>query len=146
MPQDYIGDDELLYRGVRSHYVKRDGNTIRISSQAFTDPSKKISVDRAKLCNYDPHHTQVELTDYVCRIVAGRVREIGSVTQNTPKGELIVQHHVRVEPDPLPENPAHALIFADPNIQTRGVFRKLQEGLALIAEWEPGFAPETRPE
>ncbi len=135
---DRVADDEVLYRRVPAlrEYFKVEGETTRISSQAFSDRQFRPSVDRAALLNDDPSRTQQDPTDAVVRLVAGEVRAIASVEQRNEKGETTLRHVIDVEPVPLPQNPAHAEIFAIPDFASKGVFRKLQESLARLAPWE----------
>lgn len=143
----------MLYRRVkhgRNQVKQREDGEIRPSSQAFTGhrPQYLISVDRAELCDEDPSHTQQEDSDYICSVVTGEVRSIDTVTQNSPKGEVIKCHNIVVDytPNPQadPENDAHADIYPHPEVANKTVFRKLQERLACIAKWEEGFTP-TKP-
>lgn len=50
---DFVRDDEVLYRSVRGklneEYSYDDTGKLRFNSQAFRDISKKPSVDRAEL-------------------------------------------------------------------------------------------------
>lgn len=135
MLQDQVEDGEKLYRCVRRAYAKLENGEWRPSSQAFTDPEYKISVDRAKLCSNDPTYSQMETNDLVCSVVAGEARKINGVIQYD-KDVIRQQYQVCVGPDPLPHNAAHALIYAHPQIASKNVFRRLQESLALIAHWE----------
>jgi hypothetical protein len=127
-----------LYRLVKRGYIKLKNSERRPSSQAFTSPRYRISVDRARLCGNDPAYTQVDDTDFVCSVVAGEVRSI-TITHNRPTGA--VTHNIRVDATPTPKNPAHADIYAHPDVATKGVFRKLQERLAQLARWEDWFGP-----
>lgn len=141
-----VGDEEILYRLVKPKrgYVKLENGEWRPSSQAFTDrfPRCRISVDRADLCDEGPAHTQVYDTDLICSVVVGPVRKINTVEQRKPGGQIIQKHEVCVDHTPLPDNHAHADIYVIPYMRTKGVFRKLQERLALLATWEEGFGPE----
>ncbi len=141
MRDDEVSQDEILYRAVQERYVKREADRVRPTSMAFTDKQFRVSVDRAALCNNDPNHTKVDPSDLVVRFAAGDVRRIASVAQRDSNGEVVLKHLVRVEPEPLPDNPAHAVIFADPQVANPRVFQKLREALARLAEWESGFAP-----
>lgn len=115
MLADHVADEEVLYRCVRpNYYVRLADGTTRPSSQAFTDPQFRISVDRAKLCNDDPRSTQREATDFICSLVTEQVRDIRTVRP---------PHTVRVDPEPLSKNPAHAIIHADPQFPTKSAFR-----------------------
>jgi hypothetical protein len=42
---------------------------------------------------------------------------------------------IDVRPDPLPQNAAHALIYADPRFANRSLFKRLQERLSLMARF-----------
>lgn len=139
--EDRIGDDELLYRCVKRVHWKREGDSFRLSSQAFTDRYYRISVDRANLCGNDPSNTQMDDTDYVRSLLTADVRATNTVIKyenNVP----LVHHNVDVESAPLPDNTAHAEIYTDPEISSKGVFRRLQERLICLSRWEDGFGPE----
>lgn len=145
-PQDHVANEERLYRLVKRErgYTKLENGEWRPSSQAFLGGHKRrISVDRAKLCNNDPRHTQVEETDYVCRLVAVEVRSIDTVAKRTHKNEVIYRYEVRVDSTPKSENAAHADIYAYLKVATKGAFRQLKEKLAELAEWEEGFKPDS---
>lgn len=139
----------MLYRRVKHgrNQVKVKDGQVRPSSQAFTGhkPKFRISVDRAELCDKDPAHTQQDTSDYICSVVAGEVRSIDAVIQNSPKGKEIRRHNIDIEytpnPEADPENDAHADIYPHPELANKQVFRKLQERLALMARWEEGFEP-----
>lgn len=137
-PHDPVDNRESLYRLVKPIYVKPENGGWHLSSQAFTHPSYRISVDRAALCGNDPAHTQVEESDFVCSVVAGAVRNITFV-HKPPTGEI--EYSGRVDATPQPENRAHADIYVHPRA-TKGAFRKLQERLAQLARWENGFGPD----
>lgn len=144
MTEDRVADDEVLYRRVPhrpGHFLDENGR-VRVTSQAFSDRRFRPSVDRAKLCGHDPSHTRAAPTDAVASLVARQVRGIDTVEQRNEKGEVILRHSIDVEPRPirddpvLPDNPAHAEIFAVPEFQNERTFRKLRESLALLAEWQ----------
>ena len=142
-----VENDERLYRGVKREYWKRkkDGTGYYLSSQAFTDPDYRISVYRACLCGHNPSRAQKDLTYYVCSLIAGRVRGIGSVAEKK-NDEIVQKHTIEVEPEPLPEeqDDSHAVIYAtNPPISSRSVFKRLQEALARCDQysWEPTFGP-----
>lgn len=145
MPEDRVDDDEKLYRRVPNHpgnIVPLENGEYRVSSAAFGDRQMKPSVDRAKLRNNDPRNSQDSPTDYVAGLVAHDVRNKIDVPRNiNGKQERC---HVDVIPDPikdhpdLPDNPAHALICAVPDLSPdeKAVFRKLKTALAGLAKWE----------
>jgi hypothetical protein len=146
---DRVKNNEKLYRGVKREYWKRkkDGSGFRLSSQAFTDPKYRISVYRACLCGHNPSRAQKDDTYYVCSLLAGCVRSIGSVVKRD--NDKVVQHYtIDVEPKPLAEeeDDSHAEIFATPEIFSPRVFNRLQEALAHPDryEWEPEFGPSDR--
>jgi hypothetical protein len=144
---DCVSDDEVLYRRLlyeNNHYKILDSeqHTVQISSQAFADRSYKISVDRAKLCNFDPVYTQKQEECAVVSLVTRDVRKIDTVIERDKKGRDIIKHSIDVIPDKMEENQAHALIVPNPeyrNPNPRSLFRKLLEALARLAndrEWE----------
>lgn len=150
-----VPDDEILYRAVPHGRgrIKQLGELLRPSSDCFLDPSHQISVDRASKCGHNPSYTQREISDYVCRLLAGRVREIEGIGTHDRKGRPLTQHAINVYDNPLgqrcsirdrseqPENLAHALVIAHPHIEGKSTFRRLKEALCQISEWEPNYAP-----
>lgn len=139
-PGDPVGGDEVLHRLVQRKYVEPDNGGWRIMSQAFADPERRISVNRARFCGGDPVYTQVDATDYVCRVIAEVVLGL-TVTLNASDGTIIERYGVRVDPAPLPDNDAHAEIYVDSQPTSKAPFRKLKEKLAELAEFEEGFGP-----
>lgn len=125
--ENYVADEEILYRSVRvSDCTWQDGQ-IEISSQAFNDASREISVNRAKLRPAD--ETRLSPTDGVVRLIAREVRDIQSVTFN---GQV---YQIDVRPAPIPDNPSHALIIGVPALENTP-FKKLKTALKKIAEME----------
>lgn len=141
MPLEEVSDDEILYRRFQiGHYntCQLTGKKV-ISSQAFTDRTCKVSVDRAKI-NYDePSKTQIFPTDGVVELLAGKVRNVSDISKNDAKGNLLQLQTLLVTADPikdddeLPDNSAHALIYASPDHGNRAVFNRVIEALALLA-------------
>jgi GNAT superfamily N-acetyltransferase len=140
MQKTFVAAEEIVYRRIQAgrNYKKRlsDG-TFRLSSQAFSDPNYRPSVNRAELCNHDPKYTQIVATDGVVSLVTYEVRAIDTVVQNDTHGELIHKHNVDVEHVPEPENYSHAEIYVHPDIQSRKVFHRLIERLAQMASQRP---------
>jgi hypothetical protein len=135
MTSDQVADDEILYRSVRRDQIIPVEGGVRLSSQAFTDRHMQVSVDRAKLRNHDPRNCQMSPTDAV---VSLRVSDVRGSLPGCP------EYEIDVRPDPLPDNPAHALIYAQPQYANPSVFRKLRERLALLARIELLPAIETQ--
>lgn len=110
-----------------------------ISSQAFTDRTLKVSVDRAKINHDDPSRTKILPTDGIVELQAGTVRSVANICKNDTNGNLLRSQTLLVTPDPIkgdpemPDNPAHALIYASPDYDNRNIFKKVIEALALIA-------------
>lgn len=140
MSDDVVDDDEILYRRIaasRNLFKIRTDGTIEISSAAFGDRELRISVDRAKLCNYNPGYTLGNESGVVVGLVAGKVRNIDGITRNDHKGKAIEQFKIEVEPVPLPDNPAHAEIYAIPafiETDAKAAFHRLCRRLARLAE------------
>src|SRR5690348_10976785 len=103
MPSDHVADDEILYRSVRRDQIVPVEGGMRPSSQAFTDRQMEVSVDRAMLRDHDPRKSQMNPTDAVVSLLVSDVR-------GTLPGRP--EYAIDVRSDPLPENPAHALIYA----------------------------------
>jgi hypothetical protein len=136
MFSDPVADDEILYRSVRRDQIVPVEGGVRPSSQAFTDRRMEVSVDRAKLRDHDPHQSRMSATDAV---VSLRVADIRGTLPGRPA------YAIDVRPDPLPENPAHAVIYAQPQFANQSVFRKLRDRLAWLARIELLPDEETPP-
>ena len=141
MTQDFVGDEEVLYRCVfyDKNWYQIQGNTATISSQAFTDRGMCPSVDRADLCDNNASYSQKDEKDAVVSLITKDVRLIDSVIQNNPKGELEFTYKIDVLPRPCEDNQAHAQIEPSPEHRNNKPFRKLLERLAYLAKqrgWE----------
>lgn len=126
-PFDAVGDEEVLFRATRpSHIQIRDGRIV-ISSQAWSDATQEISVDRADLQSNDPQPTlqRLDTSGGVVSITAKQVRDVAPLTHQfkDEKGRPILTeggavrtatNGVDVFPDPFPpqapDNQAHALV------------------------------------
>jgi hypothetical protein len=132
---DVVTDDELLYRCVflgLDKYYRISKSGVELSSQAFADRGSAPSVDRAKLCNYNPKWTQKNLDDGVVSLIVSEVRMI-DVAQNDSKGNQLFAYKIDVCPRPVEENPAHAQIEPSPDYTNKTTFRKVTEKLARLA-------------
>ena len=145
MQKSPITDDEVLYRRVphdSSFLVVQDGK-LRVSSQTFSDRFFRPSVDRAKLCENDPRHTQRQPSDAVVSVIAFSVRSIDNLEKagtggQTQKFQVDVEHMPVLNHPSEPDNLAHAEICTKPECD-KNVFRKLKEKLAQLANarlWE----------
>ena len=136
---DMVEDAELLYRSVPKGCFSIIDGHLKLSSTAFNDSTQKPSVDRAKLCGFNPAYTKKKPTDGVVSLTARSVRQIAGVVQNNKDGKPILIHIVDVIPDQikdhpsLPDNFAHALVAARPDFANDKVFNRLKESLARIA-------------
>ncbi len=131
MSLDRVGDGEVLYRNVRLRYCTPD-ETVKVRSEAFFDPQRRPSVDRAELCSHDPAYTRRGV-DGVVSLVAREVRAIDDVLLHDPVRVFMVD----VEPRPLQDNPAHAQIYLQPESNNDRVFRRLRISLARLANTRP---------
>lgn len=139
-PDQIVNDEEILYRSVMTDHYQPDQQTgkKRLSSQAFQDRERKISVDIANLCNNDPLYTQKSETDGVTSLLASEVKAIQLLKKDS-KGKTINIENVMVCLDPIKgqsdqrANPAHAVIYATPDFDDRKIFNKLVEQLTLQA-------------
>lgn len=142
MTQDFVGDDEVLYRCVfygRINLYQIQDNRAKITSQAFADKAMRPSVDRAELCDKNPCKSQKDEKDGVVSLITKDVRLIDSVTQNDPKGKPEFTYKIDVLPRPVEDNEAHAQIEPSPEYKNKTPFRKLLERLAYLADrrgWE----------
>ena len=148
-----VQDNEELYRNVRGkledkEYSIQEGKP-RIEYHAFWDRSKKPSVDRAKLKNFDPASALLCRTNGIVSIKASDVRAIGTV-KTKHENKVIADHAVDVIPDPTDENPAHAIIIVKPELfdtksKQRNAFKLLQIALAELAT-KNGWTLEPSPQ
>ncbi len=140
MLNDFVSDDEILYRRIsinRKHYKFKSDGTIEISSEAFSDRELRVSVDRAKLCDNNPRHTLGNEPGIVVSLLTSDARNVKNLTRNDPSGNPIKSFKIDVEPVPLPENSAHAEIYADPQFaetDKRGAFHRLCRRLVRLVE------------
>jgi hypothetical protein len=109
-----IADDDALYRRIAPHCFKRDGT---ISSSAFMTnnvPDDQISVDLARLTTADESLARAPRPGFgLGDLLASEPRRLG----------FTVRH------DPIPENPAHALIEGQ---NTKELCRRLAEKLLVL--------------
>jgi hypothetical protein len=137
MCEELIPDNEPIFRRVRygfkEYSIEEDG-TCRLSSQAFTDRGFRPSVDRSSLCHASD--TQGDGDNGVLALIPGDIRAIHDVVRRDQKGRIEGEYAVDVHSDPLPDNPAHSEIRAHPTIANKRVFRRLQDALVRLAEWE----------
>ena len=135
-----VQDDEELYRNVRAernykHYSCKAGK-VEIKYNAFRDPCKKPSVDRAVLLDYVPQRALLNETNGIVSIKAGDVRAIGMVKTKTKDRD--VAHTVDIVFCRTDDRPAHSQItvtpeFFDSDIKQDDPFRFLQKALARLA-------------
>jgi len=130
---DDVADKEKLYRRVFPEHILLSDGIRQIHSQAFTDRYRQPSVDRARLCNNDPTRTQQQPGFGVISVRAFQVRQIVLVQQD-PAGQEVTVRPFDVSPDPLPDNPAHAVISTIPEFDTPKTFRKLLDRLKHLGE------------
>ena len=127
-----VADEELLYRCVRSEYVQNVNGELRAGENGFLDKKKRPSVNRAMLDDYDPARTKREKSDAVAELRTADVRRIDSVHKKNLKGLTEFTYVFDVEADPLPNNAAHAEIYADREM-SGGSFERLREELSDLA-------------
>lgn len=136
---DKVENEEVLYRSVAIECFTLVDGKLKLTSTAFNDPAQKPSVDRAKLCCFNPAHAKKKSAHGVVSLTALSVRQIADVIQNDKHGQPNPAHEIDVIPDPIKncptqmDNPAHALIVAHPDFANDKVFKKLKKSLARIA-------------
>ena len=143
MPEDRVGDHEVLYRSVAHGLVSVGPRGLQVSTAAFNDPGFKPSVDRADL-RADPNECKREPTHGVLGLVAVHVRSIRGIANTNAEAGIDVpaNYFVDVIPRPilldnpkrLPHNPAHAQVETTPAMVSGSRFKKLKEALARMAE------------
>ncbi|MDE0016783.1 MAG: hypothetical protein OXU51_11380 [Candidatus Poribacteria bacterium] len=116
--QKNIPKDEEIYRRIPAElegvaYIREKGRC-KILPGAFRDRYRKVSVDRAKLNNFDYSKTQSNPEDGIVKLKTENVCKIGDVVTKH-EGDIICCHSVKVVASPdyksVPPNPAHALII-----------------------------------
>ncbi len=134
---DSVADDETLYRAIQNEgkeqgwHVDQDG-VLRFTEAAFLDPEGKPSVDRARLLDGDPAKAQKHSSDGVVALLARDVRAIDEPRRDK-KGRQVGRFEIDVLPDPLPDNPAHAVVTADPPPGSNPQ-RRIRDALARLAQ------------
>ncbi|MBP0631978.1 hypothetical protein [Cupriavidus sp. AcVe19-1a] len=143
MPEDVIDDTEIVYRRVPNDpmFFRIEEGRLRLTSAAFNDKAKRPSVDRSSLLNKDPQRAKTATTQGVVGLVVGEVRRVDKVTRTDVNGNVVETHQLDVIPDPLPDNPAHALVTHSPEFKSNRPFDRLKESLARLAE-ERGWLVE----
>lgn len=134
-----VEDDEQLYRRVIPGHFKTVDGKVRFGSQAFADRSKQPSVDRAKLCDFNPAVTQKSPANGVVCVVASSVRGIDPIPQKVEAAKVVMCSADVIEA-PLratltaAANSAHALIVTIPSIESGSAFKRLLEALSALAD------------
>jgi hypothetical protein len=133
---DLVDDNEIVYRRVifdPQCFVLEESKKLIVTASAFRDRNHQPSVDRAILCDNDPHHTQgVDKRNGVVLLIASEIRAIADVIKYDGDRPAVV-YEIDVVPAPLIDNVAHAEVRAHPTISSSKVFRRLQQGLAMLA-------------
>lgn len=136
---DRVSNDEVLYRRVPNdplNFSTSIDGILQVDSHAFMDPSQQISVDRAKLCNFDPTYTQNKNSlNGVVKLVAQDIRKIDDIEHGTTHAQYgfdVIPAPVKNHPE-IEDNLAHAEIWSDPRNMSKNVFRRLRRALAMIA-------------
>ena len=146
MTQDYVSDDEELYRNVRGEEdadesrINPNTGRLEFTSQAFLDRKSTPSIDRAKLKNFEPRQSLLSDTNGIVSLITEEVRQIGTVVSKNKKGKNI-NHAVDVIHDPKPpedpQNKAHSLIVVEPKFLSSDkqgkAFKLLRKALAILA-------------
>ena len=144
LSEDRVGDDERLYRTVREKFFIRHSETeVTVSEHAYNDARKQPSVDRARIIGFDPQRGRFRESDAVVSLIAGQVRAIRSIIQNSPTGIPlgpyrfdVLPRPIKDDPDPnIPDNPAHAQIEADREL-SGSAFERLKRVLAFMSSAE----------
>ncbi|HJT56468.1 MAG TPA: hypothetical protein VJ761_08235 [Ktedonobacteraceae bacterium] len=138
-----ITDDEILFRRILANkglYETLPDGRVLFSSQAFADRTFRPSVDRASLCDNSPKHSLGPYSDKEAGVTSLITGDVRGIIEHEREG-LIQTFFVDVEHKPIEKDPdqpdssenfAHAEIYTTPPC-TKGVFKKLRERLALLA-------------
>lgn len=143
---DVVANTEVLYRSVRNdpRYFRTVDGQLRFSSQAFADRNQRPSVDRARLRQCNPLLSKKSETDGIISLVTADVRAV-EINHNNPNGPTT--YKIDVYAAPIQEGPgqianlAHAEIRPTPEYETPGVFRKVLERLARLADQQGWSIP-----
>ena len=144
---DYIVDDEQLYRSVRGkskddeYYYDGTTGELIIRPKAFLDRKRRPSVDRAKLREFNPALSKLGETDGIVSLVTDEVRAIGEVITKTDMESVAHAVDVVYKPISTPpekENLAHSEITVRPkffgsNNKQDNAFKWLRRALSIIA-------------
>lgn len=138
-----VADDELLYRAIRPDanlLTYDDDGSLRISTNAFNDASRRPSVDRACLCSDGPKECQMRFApgSGVLSLLTADVRAISAT-----HGVTGIVYCADVEAVPIPNNTTHAEIYGKPPFDTDKVFVRIKHSLARIAQLELGPTLQT---
>ncbi|SRR6266498_4611084 len=125
---DHVADDEELYRSIKQEFLTTEDGVLRARSEAFGDREQQVSVDRALLLDKDPRRARRTEGAAVACLLASAVRI--KIPQRDVKGREVGTYVIDVIPEPRPDNPAHAVIYANPDFVSPNHFRKLREHLA----------------
>lgn len=132
---DRVSDDETLYRSVwqqAQYFVKDADNNLRLSSGAFDDPAKEISLFRHHLCDDPPYSCPPRLRpdDVVVALLPNRIR---AEKITTGPGEIF---GLDVFPDPgNGQHVSHSVVRFVPSKDIgKKVFYKLKKRLTEIVE------------
>lgn len=144
--QNYVGDDEEVYRRVRETVpghtcFQIEGGRVVFLHSAFN--GDQPSVDRAKLKQFDPHRSRLTREDGIVALQARAIRQLGPISRFDNRQKPLPGSVVDVLPDPKIGNCAHALVVTYPPLIGKGGFRRLKERLVRLANdagWrvEPG--------
>jgi hypothetical protein len=145
-PNIDVGDDERLYRSVRPKleecYFNPEGQLV-LSTEAFNDRQRRVSVYRHDLCESPPHSNPPRL-DHDQAVVSATAEEIRekSPYEHKPDGKPASQYDIDVWPDTEDQHRAHCVIMATPDA-TRGAFEKLKLHLRTVfTTWD--ICPDPR--
>lgn len=105
-----IAASDLLYRRLHPNTVSRGV----IESSAFNDDSGDVSVDLARLTTPEASVARAKGPGYGLAVI---------------RAAIPLEEGLTVLPDPLPENPAHALIIG---VRTRQQRRRLARAAELL--------------
>jgi hypothetical protein len=117
-----------------------------VSAEAFADKQKRPSLFRDFLCDDPPlsKPPRLGIDQAVVVLRAARIRRADPILHSIAN-KLTTTHIVNLMPDQSEgQHRSHAVVYADPQLETAGAFKKLKVSLSILVEeeWAVVFSDE----